>query len=246
MQTNASVWIRTRESIFQVSLYRASHLRQLTAYLMVTTCHQVYFEQAIVLRMSNQLIMQGCFLCSMLFLIIGIRLILLLIFYQIMSQISLNFFRCILDDGPISLFHLTVSEHIIQPRQCFTRLGKDDKSTHRTVQAVHNAEEDIPRFRIRLLDILLYGFRQRCISCLITLNNFRSRFVNNDDVVIFVYDSHDPYIFIPPSTWMTCPVTYEDKSEARNVATFAISSTVPPRRNGILLIHSLRISSGRA
>ena len=50
-------------------------------------------------------------------------------------------------------------------------------------------------------------------------------------------------MFMPPSTWMTCPVTYEDKSLARKVATLAMSSTVPPLLRGIFAIHSLRMSS---
>ena len=45
-------------------------------------------------------------------------------------------------------------------------------------------------------------------------------------------------MFIPPSTWITCPDTYEDISEARKVATSATSSGVPPRRKGIFLAHS--------
>ena len=51
------------------------------------------------------------------------------------------------------------------------------------------------------------------------------------------------YIFIPPSTWITCPDTYEDISEAKNTAMFATSSGVPPRRNGIRLFHSALTSS---
>ena len=51
---------------------------------------------------------------------------------------------------------------------------------------------------------------------------------------------------MPPSTWITWPVTYELRSEARNTATLAMSSTLPPRRKGIYWHHSLRTSSGRA
>ena len=50
-------------------------------------------------------------------------------------------------------------------------------------------------------------------------------------------------MFIPPSTWITCPDTYEDISEAKKVATSATSSGVPPRRKGIFLAHSAFTSS---
>ena len=39
--------------------------------------------------------------------------------------------------------------------------------------------------------------------------------------------------FIPPSTTISTPVTYELSSEARNKATFATSSGRPRRPNGV-------------
>ena len=51
------------------------------------------------------------------------------------------------------------------------------------------------------------------------------------------------YIFIPPQQWITCPDTYDDRSEARNRATFATSSGVPPRRSGIVSAHFAFTSS---
>jgi hypothetical protein len=41
------------------------------------------------------------------------------------------------------------------------------------------------------------------------------------------------YVSIPPQTFITCPVIYEDKSEAKNNVVFAISSTLPPLFIGI-------------
>lgn len=54
------------------------------------------------------------------------------------------------------------------------------------------------------------------------------------------------YMFIPPQQWITWPVTYDERSLARNVATLATSSGVPPRRKGICAAHCLRVSSERA
>ena len=45
---------------------------------------------------------------------------------------------------------------------------------------------------------------------------------------------------------MTCPVMYEDKSEARKRTQLATSSAVPPRFNGMASRHCFTVSSGNA
>jgi hypothetical protein len=47
----------------------------------------------------------------------------------------------------------------------------------------------------------------------------------------------------PPSTMITCPVTQDARSVQRNAATFATSSGLPTRLNGVRRVDSLMISS---
>ena len=75
-------------------------------------------------------------------------------------------------------------------------------------------------------------------------NTTPNRFSIPRSSVFSASEHHLYYIFIPPQTWITCPVTYLDISEARKVHTSAISSGVPPLLKGILAAHSLRTSSG--
>ena len=51
---------------------------------------------------------------------------------------------------------------------------------------------------------------------------------------------------MPPQTFITWPVTYDDKSEAKNNEVFATSSTLPPRCSGIWLLHCSTVSDVRA
>ena len=50
--------------------------------------------------------------------------------------------------------------------------------------------------------------------------------------------------FVLLQTLITCPLTYEDKSDARNRHTLATSSGSPPRLSGIFSYQPLTISSG--
>ena len=61
MQTNTSIRIRAGESVFQITLNGTSHLRQLTAYLMMTTSVKIYLQKKIILRMAYQPVIQNSF-----------------------------------------------------------------------------------------------------------------------------------------------------------------------------------------
>ncbi len=50
---------------------------------------------------------------------------------------------------------------------------------------------------------------------------------------------------IAPQQLITCPLTYAERSLARNNATPATSSGAPARRKGMLFAHASRTSSGR-
>ena len=89
MQANASVGIGTGRTVLQISLNGTSHFCQLTAYLMMPPRFQVYFQQIIVLLPGYEPIMQNRFLAVRHFLVVGIALVLLLITYQIVHQLTL-------------------------------------------------------------------------------------------------------------------------------------------------------------
>ena len=103
-----------------------------------------------------------------------------------MRQCTFGLFRGILHDGPIGLVYFAVGKHRIQTCQCLGGTCKQHQSEHRTVQTMNNTKEDVARFGIRFLDVLLHCFAQGFVTSLVALYNFPCRLRNNDDVIIFV------------------------------------------------------------
>src|ERR1700719_3760904 len=70
------------------------------------------------------------------------------------------------------------------------------------------------------------------------LRAVRSKGAEDDDQLDTLWSSRalpaDHQTFIPPSTTISTPVTYELSSEARNKATFATSSGRPRRPSSVL------------
>ena len=89
VQANASILIGTIETIFQISLDRTSHLRQLTADLMMPPRLQIDLQQIIIIRMGDQFITQDGFLGIRPLGIVSVTLILLLVPHQPIHQLTL-------------------------------------------------------------------------------------------------------------------------------------------------------------
>ena len=79
VQADASIGVRTWVAIFQVSLDGASHFGQLATYLVMAACLQVYFQQAIVVRVSDGLVMQHGHLAARLLCVVSVAFVLLLV-----------------------------------------------------------------------------------------------------------------------------------------------------------------------
>ena len=99
-------------------------------------------------------------------------------------------------DGQVSLLHLFVGgEHLVEPGKRLARLGKQHHAAHGTVQAVHHTQIDVAWLGVLLLQIALYGFRQRLVACLVTLHYLSWALAHHDDVIVFVKNFHlYPYI----------------------------------------------------
>lgn len=206
VQADAAVFVGAVEAIFQVALDGAADLRQLTAYLMMTTCLEMDFEQKIAVGMGNHTVVQFCsFGVGMLF-VVRIALVLLFIPDEPVHQIIFLFRRTILDDGPIGLLHFTVAKHVVEPCQRLAGLGKQHDAANRTIQTMRHADKDVPGFAILLLDPFLQHFRERLVARLVALDDLTARLVDGNDVIVFVDNFHD-YMFMPPSIWITWPDT---------------------------------------
>ena len=77
---------------------------------------------------------------------------------------------------------------------------------------MHHTQKHIARLVVLRLDVILYRFGEWRVANLVALDNLATLPLNNNDVVVFV--NHPPpknyranYMFMPPSIWMTWPLT---------------------------------------
>ena len=108
MQANASVWIATWGTIFQVAFYGASHLGQLTPNLVVAARMQLYLQKKIALAGCYEPVVQYGFLGVGNLAVIGLGGIRLLVAGKPVCQGAALLWRLVADNGPVSLPYLLV------------------------------------------------------------------------------------------------------------------------------------------
>ena len=190
VQANASILIGTIETIFQIPLDRTSHLRQLTADLMVPPRLQIDLQQIIIIRMGDQFITQDGFLGIRPLGIVSVTLILLLVPHQPIHQLTLILRGTVLDDRPIRLAHLTDTKHLVQAREGLARLGENHDPAHRTIQTVRDTDKDIPGLAILLLQPYLQHLRERLIARLVALHDLTAGLIYRYNMIILVNNLH--------------------------------------------------------
>ena len=116
---------------------------------------------------------------------------------------------------------LSFGKHLVETCQGLGSTGKDNQSADWTIQSVDYSQEDFSRFLVTLLDIRLYRIRKGDIARLVALDDLPALLIDYDNMVVLVNDLHTSYIllltsdilhqtsyiFMPPSTWITCPET---------------------------------------
>ena len=86
--------------------------------------------------------------------------------------------------------HLSIGEHTVEAREGLRRSGENDEATDRTVETMDDAEKDVARLLILLLDILAHEVCQGHVASLVALNNLAGSFVHNYNMIILVDDLH--------------------------------------------------------
>ena len=103
-----------------------------------------------------------------------------------MHQRPLWCFWGLLHNGVVHLLHLVVVKEPIHPGERLRGFGKDHHSAYWPIETVNDAEENIPRLLVLLLEVLLHLFGQRDIASTIALSDLPCSFANNNQVVILV------------------------------------------------------------
>ena len=108
MQANASVWIATWGTIFQVAFYGESYLCQLASNLVVAARMQLYLQKKIALAGCYEPVVQYGFLGVGNLAIIGLGGIRLLVAGKPVCQGAALLWRLVADNGPVCLLYLLV------------------------------------------------------------------------------------------------------------------------------------------
>ena len=179
-QANTAVGIAALSAIFQVTLYRTAHMGKLTAYLVVASGHEIYFQQTVMIRLTDEPVLQYGFLRMGHFVVVSIALVLLFISYKPVGQCTFGLWREVLCDCPIGLMHFAITKHLVQSCQCFRGFGKHNKSCHGSVKPMNHTEKHISRLLILLLEIAFDIFRQWHIAGFVALHNLTTMLIDND------------------------------------------------------------------
>ena len=118
--------------------------------------------------------------------IVGVRAVIFAIAADVMYQLALLRNGHLLGDRPIGFAHLATTDHLVQTHQRLARLGKQHRTTHGAVDAMHNTQKDIARLTVALLDEGLDLILQRALARGVGLHQITTMFIDHQQVVVLV------------------------------------------------------------
>ena len=148
VQADAAVWIGTRCAVFQVAFYRYAYFRELSPYLVVSSCLQIYFQQHIIIQGFDDVIAENGFFCS--FCLVGVDdgFIVFLVFLEIVGEGLALWNHLFWHHCPVSFFNFSVFYHLGQAGERFGSFSIDYQPRGWSVYPVNQTEIDIPRLLV--------------------------------------------------------------------------------------------------
>ena len=151
---------------------------------------EIHLQQVVALGGGQQGVVEHSLLASGHLPVMGIGLVLPLVPGEPVNERAVRFSRPSAGHGMVTLAHLSLLEHGVQPGQGLAGAGKDHHAADRPVEPVNHAQKDLAGLGVLFLDILLDRFRQRTVSGLVALYDFARFLVYNNEVVVFVEYLH--------------------------------------------------------
>jgi len=186
MQADASIGVATRCAVFQIATNWTAHGRQLAADLVVAPCVKMYLKKGETIRVTDDLVVEDGLLGIGTLVVVGVALVLLLVAQEPVCQRAFRLTRFVLHQRPVGLLHGSHTEHLVETRQCLAGSREDHYPTHRTIQAMYDAEEYGTGLGILLLDICLHRLGEWGVAGLVALHDLPCTLRDDDYVVIFV------------------------------------------------------------
>lgn len=96
------------------------------------------------------------------------------------------------DHRQVDFAGATASKLLAQARRRLGCAGKHHDSCHRPIKAMNQAQKNIARFLMALLDPLFSKIQQADIAALVALNQKPGRFIENEQVIVGVKNRPAP------------------------------------------------------
>ena len=155
-------------AVFQVAADRTPDLRELGADLVVTPREQFDLDQRVVRPRPERRVTQARLLGVALRGVAGPRTVGPAVAQDIMAQFAALGIGCGFGQRPVELMEAAFADHLVQTDERLRRLGENDGSAHRAVDAVHHAEEHLAGFGVAPfdegLDLVLEGALARRVG----------------------------------------------------------------------------------
>ena len=154
VERDAAVGVGARGSILEVALNWASHVGQLTPYLVVTAGVELYLQQMVTARRNGlQPIVEDGQLGTRFLGVVGDEaFVALLHTEEVVLQMAFLGRWAVLDHGKVGLVEIAVVHQGIHAGEGFAGLGKYDHATHRSVEPMDNPTEDIAGFVVTFFE----------------------------------------------------------------------------------------------
>lgn len=185
------VGIASAGSILQIPLDGIAHLRELHADLMLAPGDKIHLDDAVAVACGNGSVAQLSPLGVGVRGFAGERFVHAPVGAHMAHQRALGLLRLPLHHSPISLVNAVISEHLVEACKSLGGSGKDHQPAYRTVDAVYYSAEDVARFIVFLLQILLHHLRQRTVARAVPLHDLSGTLVDHNYMIVFIYYFHD-------------------------------------------------------
>ena len=189
VKTDAAARIGTRRPVFEISLDDASDAGELAPDLVVSSRHQLDFEQMIAVCVGEEGVTEPGGLgagCSFFY---DKGFVGLFVAGEPVFEGGLRLGRGSAAECPVSLVDIPFPEHGAEPFQSLGGLGKEADAAHGPVQPVRDAYEDLPGFAVPGRNKSFEGFGKGFIPGLVTLDDLAGPLVEHQQVIVFVEDA---------------------------------------------------------
>ena len=110
----------------------------------------------------------------------------IVVFIEVMNERAVKRVGTFFHQSPIIFLDFSLRKYLVHALQSLARAGKNDRTTHGSVNAMHDAQKHVTRFFIFDFDVLFNEFGKGFVARFVALHQHSARFIDRNNVVVFV------------------------------------------------------------